>query len=572
MSGSYQSEFINDTTLDAQSALVWTGNADAFKQGAVTFRVRTAPTSDQLATTTWRMIKRSGDLIAPTTGDVWLQVRVDMQRSIPKQPNSEKNVWLGESSVVYNRLPLQAGAGIPSVNQAEVFTKPTVTSYRVIKINSDLANFSLNGKDLFRFSAGGGAYTADGGSWNSGGADVAEYFPTNDDTLNAGDLVTISQDAQDGLIAKTTRSYDDNLLGIITTTPGVKLGSDVVGGNAQKQPVALVGRVPLNISLENGRIKKGDYLTSSSRPGIAMRATDPGRVVAIALEDSLESNLNENGTGKLLVYVNPHTYLGVTFWDRTESKFSRWGYVVKRALLEFGISILDNGNVGIGTDNPVTKLQVAGDLRIGTKENPGCIQDFNGRPIAGTCVVDELFANELASSSPLVSSSTPIDLTNLLQINSLQTQINNIVASSTSWLANLKDIFFGTLSADHVITIDLKADIIEARRKSVSSGIEFIDSLTNEFYCLSIASGEWQKLKGECISGSVTPILPESSPSSTDAIIESVVSTTSPVILLEEVASSIVAEIIATSTIIESIGIIASSTETIATTTNETLN
>jgi hypothetical protein len=48
--------------------------------------------------------------------------------------------------------------------------------------------------------------------------------------------------------------------------------------------VALSGRVPVKVSLENGEIKKGDYLTSSSTPGVAMKALRPGPVVGKALE------------------------------------------------------------------------------------------------------------------------------------------------------------------------------------------------------------------------------------------------------------------------------------------------
>src|SRR5258708_2047382 len=222
-----------------------------------------------------------------------MQVRTDMRRRIAQQANAEKNGGRGETSVGYNRLPLQAGSGIPSTNQAQVFLKPVITSYRVFKANqSDVAVFQLNGQNLFRFSASGDAYTQTGGAWNAGGADVAEYFPTNDDTLEAGDLITISQDSADGLVEKTKRSYDDNLVGIITTAPGVKLGSDDLG-NVEKQPVALVGRVPVKVSLENGVIHKGDYLTSSSIPGVAMRATEPGRVVAMALADFGDSDVTD---------------------------------------------------------------------------------------------------------------------------------------------------------------------------------------------------------------------------------------------------------------------------------------
>ena len=56
---------------------------------------------------------------------------------------------------------------------------------------------------------------------------------------------------------------------------------------ANSKPVALVGRVPVKISLENGTIAVGDPLTSaSSTPGMAMKATRAGKILGYALEAS----------------------------------------------------------------------------------------------------------------------------------------------------------------------------------------------------------------------------------------------------------------------------------------------
>jgi hypothetical protein len=50
-------------------------------------------------------------------------------------------------------------------------------------------------------------------------------------------------------------------------------------------PVAMVGRVPVKISNENGPIKIGDRLTASkTKPGYAMKQTTAGQSIGVALE------------------------------------------------------------------------------------------------------------------------------------------------------------------------------------------------------------------------------------------------------------------------------------------------
>jgi hypothetical protein len=61
--------------------------------------------------------------------------------------------------------------------------------------------------------------------------------------------------------------------------------------------------------------------------------------------------------------------------------------------------ILPGGNVGIGQfeDFPVIsdKLQVFGDIRVGTAGTNGCLKDFGGNPLAGTCASDRRFKKDI---------------------------------------------------------------------------------------------------------------------------------------------------------------------------------
>jgi len=49
--------------------------------------------------------------------------------------------------------------------------------------------------------------------------------------------------------------------------------------------VALVGRVPINVTNENGPIRIGDFITASSTMGYGMKSTMSGRVVGMAVEN-----------------------------------------------------------------------------------------------------------------------------------------------------------------------------------------------------------------------------------------------------------------------------------------------
>jgi hypothetical protein len=53
-------------------------------------------------------------------------------------------------------------------------------------------------------------------------------------------------------------------------------------------PLAMVGIVPCKVSTENGPIRAGDLLVTSSTPGHAMRGTDRGRMLGAVVGKALE--------------------------------------------------------------------------------------------------------------------------------------------------------------------------------------------------------------------------------------------------------------------------------------------
>ena len=125
-------------------------------------------------------------------------------------------------------------------------------------------------------------------------ADIAEnYQAAGDVSLEPGTVITLDQA---GKVTATTSSYDSKAIGIVSTTPYQTMGADNFPGATK---VALSGRVPTKVSTENGPIKVGDYLTSSSTPGVAMKAARAGQTIGKALED-----YTGNGVGKILVFAS----------------------------------------------------------------------------------------------------------------------------------------------------------------------------------------------------------------------------------------------------------------------------
>jgi hypothetical protein len=134
----------------------------------------------------------------------------------------------------------------------------------------------------------------------SGGFDYAEDYPTNDTSLSPGEIVAVDP-GNAGYVKRADST--SAALGIISENPGFDLKQTADKAiNATYVPVALNGRVPVKVSTENGEIKPGDLLTVSSTPGVAMKATRPGFVIARALEGYAANDTS--AVGKIIVFVN----------------------------------------------------------------------------------------------------------------------------------------------------------------------------------------------------------------------------------------------------------------------------
>ncbi len=138
-----------------------------------------------------------------------------------------------------------------------------------------------------------------------GGADLAEAYRSNDLTIQPGDVVSLDDTLENG-VKKSFGPYDSSVAGIVSTRPGMVLG-DSAGGSVL---VALSGRVPVKVSNENGTIKAGDYLTTSTTPGVAMKATKAGSIIGTAMV-----GYDGGGIGLIPVFIKNGVSNGVGIAD-----------------------------------------------------------------------------------------------------------------------------------------------------------------------------------------------------------------------------------------------------------------
>jgi hypothetical protein len=123
---------------------------------------------------------------------------------------------------------------------------------------------------------------------------AAEYVPTIDaghGAPRAADLVSIVTAGVnphgDGhapfVVSKAAAACDPNLFGFLLNPES---GADGLKLNDEYLPLAIYGYFPARVTVENGAIKRGDAITSSSTPGAGMKATGACRTIGYALEDA----------------------------------------------------------------------------------------------------------------------------------------------------------------------------------------------------------------------------------------------------------------------------------------------
>lgn len=135
-----------------------------------------------------------------------------------------------------------------------------------------------------------------------GGADLAEKFNTKETDIEPGTVMVIDP-SEPGRLKVSTKANDKLVAGVVSGAkdlmPGVVLSDDKTLSDSA-HPIALAGRVWVKVSNESGDIQPGDLLTTSSKPGIAMKATSVMRSQGAILGKAM----SEVQDGMILVLVS----------------------------------------------------------------------------------------------------------------------------------------------------------------------------------------------------------------------------------------------------------------------------
>jgi hypothetical protein len=208
---------------------------------------------------------------------------------------NDNDIWLRGGTDCYHGIGWY-GYGKPFADDMSI-DGPVVFGYKGGALGTNLEGSK---RIALRWDYDGNVYVR--GTLRDKQKDLAENYPSEMD-LESGDVICLAQDKDRIVISE--KPNDPLVLGVVSTKPGFLLNDGEDAKETNLFPVALCGCVPCKVVDENGPIKRGDLLTSSSTPGHAMKASpikdgeffSPGTIIGKAI-GTLES-----GRGVIDIFV-----------------------------------------------------------------------------------------------------------------------------------------------------------------------------------------------------------------------------------------------------------------------------
>jgi hypothetical protein len=132
-------------------------------------------------------------------------------------------------------------------------------------------------------------------------ADCAEDFDVSGaEEIKPGTVMVIDHG---GNLKASEKAYDKRVAGVISGAEGYKPGIilDQRESQANRMPMALIGKVYCKVDARYSPIEVGDLLTTSPTPGHAMKATDPLKAFGAVLGKALQGLAGGQGLLPILV-------------------------------------------------------------------------------------------------------------------------------------------------------------------------------------------------------------------------------------------------------------------------------
>jgi F0F1-type ATP synthase membrane subunit c/vacuolar-type H+-ATPase subunit K len=132
-------------------------------------------------------------------------------------------------------------------------------------------------------------------------------------TLGIARIVyTQEQDLKDGSVMSSSDHgailsnipYDSQVLGVVARDAAIIINN--ISSTESGIPLVSNGEVYILVTTKEGVIKRGDLLTSSTTPGVAVKANRSGYVLGTAKED--DNNTDTSAIDKIVVDLNLHYF------------------------------------------------------------------------------------------------------------------------------------------------------------------------------------------------------------------------------------------------------------------------
>lgn len=210
------------------------------------------------------------------------------------------NIYLG----LKNGDPTASTSSLTVLGNGQVLVNEA-SSNRTAQLEVN-GNLSIAGGGAFlQFPDGSVQSTAYTGACSATGGDYAESIDVTGDKSQfaPGDVIIVDA-SNPGHFIKSSSRYSPLVAGIYSTKPGYvgrRQTTDPTLSNTEI-PMAMVGIVPTKVTAENGPIKVGDLLVTSSIAGYVMHGTDLSLMTGAIVGKAL-GNL-EAGTGVIEVLVS----------------------------------------------------------------------------------------------------------------------------------------------------------------------------------------------------------------------------------------------------------------------------